>query len=231
MDEALTREPNNFILASRRARIDYWQNGDLRRMQQLASKEINSATDPGDLVKFRLALAWCQRDFPAAQRALAEYRLPDVATSGFIVPREEWEGVLWKRLGESAKAQSALEQARERAATAIAARPDDAKALSVLADIDAELGRKEEAIREGERSVNLMPVEKDAVDGYLLQNALALSYAKAGANSSALDLLEKLTGKPFGPEYGTLLAPDWDPIRAEPRFQKILAGLAPNPSK
>jgi TolB-like protein/Flp pilus assembly protein TadD len=231
MDEALTGEPNNFILASRRARIDYWQNGDLRRMQQLASKEINSATDPGDLVKFRLALAWCQRDFPAAQRALAEYRLPDVATSGFIVPREEWEGVLWKRLGESAKAQSALEQARERAATAIAARPDDAKALSVLADIDAELGRKEEAIREGERSVNLMPVEKDAVDGYLLQNALALTYAKAGANSSALDLLEKLTGKPFGPEYGTLLAPDWDPIRAEPRFQKILAGLAPNPSK
>ena len=74
-------------------------------------------------------------------------------------------------------------------------------------------------------------VEKDAVDGYLLQNALALTCAKAGANSNALDLLEKLTGKPFGPEYGTLLAPDWDPIRAEPRFQKVLAGLAPNPSK
>jgi TolB-like protein/Tfp pilus assembly protein PilF len=231
LDEALSREPDNFVLATRRARIDYWQSGDLRRMQQLSSKDFGSAADPSDLVKFRLALAWWQRDFPAAQRALAEYRLPDVATSGFIVPREEWEGVLWKRLGESGKAQSALDLARERAAAAVAARPDDAKAHSVLADIDAELGHKEAAIREGQRSVELMPIEKDAVDGALLQTALALIYTKTGENARALDLLEKLTGKPFGPDYGTLLAPDWDSIRAEPRFQRIVASLAPNPSK
>jgi len=226
LDEALSREPDNFVLATRRARIDYWQSGDLRRMQQLSNKEVSGA-DPSDLVKFRLSLAWCQRDFPAAQRALAEYRLPDIATSGFITPREAWEGVLWKRLGEAGKAQSALDHARERAAAAVAARPEEAKALSVLADIDADLGRKEEAVREGERSVDLMPVEKDAVDAALLQNALALIYAKTGENARALDLLEKLTKKPFGPDYGTLLAPDWDPIRAETRFQKIVAGLAP----
>ncbi len=147
LDEALSREPDNFVIATRRARVDYWQSGDLRRMKQLSIKDFGSAVDPSDLVRFRLALAWWQRDFPAAQRALAEYRLPDVATSGFIVPREEWEGVLWKRLCESAKAQSALDQARERSAAAVAARPDDAKAHSVLADIDAELGHKEEAIR------------------------------------------------------------------------------------
>ena len=147
------------------------------------------------------------------------------------MPREEWEGVLWKRVGESDKARSALDEARERSAAAVAARPDDAKAHSVLADIDAELGHKEEAIREGEHSVELMPVEKDAVDGAFLQTALALIYAKTGENARALDLLEKLTGKPFGPDYGILLAPDWDPIRAEPRFQKVLARLAPNPSK
>jgi TolB-like protein/class 3 adenylate cyclase len=227
LDEALSREPNNFVIATRRARIDYWESGDLHRMQQLSSKDITSGTDPSDLVKFRLAHAWWQRNFPAAQRALAEYPLPDVATSGFLVPRQAWEGVLWKRLGETGKAQSALDQARERAAAAVAARPDDAKALSVLADMDADLGRKEEAIREGERSVELMPVEKDAVDAALLQNALALIYAKTGENARALDLLEKLTKKPFGPDYGTLLAPDWDPIRAETRFQKIVAGLAP----
>jgi tetratricopeptide (TPR) repeat protein len=96
-----------------------------------------------------------------------------------------------------------------------------------LADIDADLGRNEEAIRDGERSVDLMPVEKDAVDAAFLQNALALIYAKTGENARALDLLEKLTKKPFGPDYGTLLAPDWDPIRAETRFQRIVAGLAP----
>lgn len=227
LDEALSREPNNFVIATRRARIDYWQSGDVRRMQQLATKQ-NSAADPSDLVKFRLNLAWWQRDFAAAQRALAAYPLPDVATSGFIVPREEWDGVLWKRLGEPGKAKSALEQAHARAAAAVAARPEDAKALSVLADIDAELGHKQEAIREGERSVDLMPVEKDAVDGVLLQTALALIYAKTGENERALDLLEKLIHKPFGPDYGTLLAPDWDPIRAEPRFQALLKAIAPD---
>src|SRR6202012_5194429 len=50
LDKELSRDPNNFVIASRRARIDYWQSGDLRRMQQLSSKDFGSAADPGDLV-------------------------------------------------------------------------------------------------------------------------------------------------------------------------------------
>ena len=97
----------------------------------------------------------------------------------------------------------------------------------MLADIDATLGRKEEAIREGERAAELRPIEQDAVDGVMLRTRLALIYATTGENARALDLLQKVAKLPYGPAYGDLLDPDWDLLRTDARFQNILASLAP----
>jgi serine/threonine-protein kinase len=172
-------------------------------------------------------LALDQRNFPAARKALTDYKSPDLANAGFITPREMYEGVIARGARNMAAAQSAFLAARERAAAALAKRPEDAKALMVLADIDAYLGRKDEAVREGEHAMELLPVTKDALDGPYLLTVLAEIYTQVGQPGRALDLLERAAPMPWGPSHGDLkLGLDWDPLRNNPRFEKIVASLA-----
>ena len=93
---------------------------------------------------------------------------------------------------------------------------------------DAALGHKDDAIREGRRAVELMPVSKDAIRGRLLIQYLAVIYAWAGEKDLALEQLTiaaKLSGRL---SYGELrLHPYWDSLRGDPRFEKIVASLAP----
>jgi tetratricopeptide (TPR) repeat protein len=98
----------------------------------------------------------------------------------------------------------------------------------VLAQIDARLGRKDEAIAEAQRAVELLPAAKDAADAPAMLSRLASVYAHVGETSRALDLLAELAKMPWGPSYGALKLDEmWDPLRREPRFEKILASLAP----
>ena len=129
---------------------------------------------------------------------------------------------------DDAKARAAFTAARAEQEKLVRAHPDDAGALSVLGLIDAALGRKEEALREGRRAIELLPVEKDAINGtriivYLAMIAAGLATKISPANSLA---------PPFGirprPSYGQLkLMPWWDPLRGDPCFEKIVASLAP----
>ncbi len=225
LDGVLSWNATNFRWAIYRASVDYDQSGDLRRAQAVLAGEAAKGADPNELTQWRLFFALLQRDYLAAQRALGEYRLPYFAGTGFK-PREALEGSILKRLGDGAKARIALERGRERAAATVTKRPEDAKALMVLADIDADMDRKEEAIREGRRSVELLPVDQDAIDGVYLLSNLASIYAKVGDKTRALELLEKVSKMPFGPSYGSLLDPDLDSLRGDPRFEKIVADLA-----
>jgi len=108
------------------------------------------------------------------------------------------------------------------------AQPDYAPALCVLGLIDAGLGHKEEALREGRRAVELCPIEKDAVQGVAMVNYLAMIAAWAGEKDLACEQLAIATNKPGDLSYGQLkLMPFWDPLRGDPRFEKIVASLAP----
>ena len=115
----------------------------------------------------------------------------------------------------------------------MAERPDDAKALIILAEIDARLGHKVEAIREGEDASRLLPVSRDAFDGPDILARLAGILGQVGETSRALDLLEQLLKIPAAPSltrpcYGRLKLDEvWDPLRGDPRFEKTLASLAP----
>jgi|SRR5262249_52779256 len=101
--------------------------------------------------------------------------------------------------------------------------PDYAEALCILGMSDAALGRKEEALREGRRAVELIPVTKDAVTGAELLRNLAIIYAWTGEKDLAIKQLEELLPL-FSPiSYGQLrLHPWWDPLRDDPRFEKIV---------
>ena len=105
--------------------------------------------------------------------------------------------------------------------------PDNAQAWSLLARVDAALGRKEEAIEEGRRACELLPFSKDALSGIYPIRSLAWTYAWAGEKDLALEQLEFLQ-REGGIHYGELkLNPEWDSLRGEPRFEKIVAALAP----
>src|SRR5437870_6273760 len=106
--------------------------------------------------------------------------------------------------------------------------PDYAEALSALGVVDSALGNKEDAIREGRRAVELMPVDKNAIEGALLIKYLAVIYAWTGEKDRAFKRLEKAAKLPSYLSYGQLrLDPIWDPLRGDPRFDKIVASLAP----
>lgn len=98
----------------------------------------------------------------------------------------------------------------------------------MLGLIDAALGRKEEALREGKRAVDLLPVEKDALSGIAMIRYLAMIAAWAGDKDLACEQLANVTTRPASVSYGQLkLMPFWDPLRGDPRFEKIVASLAP----
>jgi hypothetical protein len=106
--------------------------------------------------------------------------------------------------------------------------PDYAAGLSVLGLLDAGLGRKEDAIREGRRAVELLPISKDSINGTSLVENLAIIYAWTGEADLALEKLLLLASIPASVSYGHLrLRPEWDPLRNDPRFANIIASLAP----
>jgi hypothetical protein len=103
--------------------------------------------------------------------------------------------------------------------------------LDVLGVIAAALGRKEDALREGRRAVELLPVEKDAANGMLMIMYLAMIAGWVGEKDLACEQLAAAVRCPYSGldlSYGQLkLMPWWDPLRGDPRFEKIVASLAP----
>ena len=125
-------------------------------------------------------------------------------------------------------AKAAFIVARSEVEKIVEKQPDFAAALSLLGMIDAGLGRKEEALREGRRGCELLPISKDAIDGAALAVNLAQIYAWTGEKDLAIEQIEAVERVPNYLSYGFLkLHPQWDSLRGDPRFEKIVASLAP----
>ena len=108
--------------------------------------------------------------------------------------------------------------------------PENAPALCALGLIDAALGRKEEALREGRRALDLLPVQRDALAGADLIVGFAIICAWTGESDLALEQLAIAAGIPSLLNYGQLkLHPWWDPLRGDARFENLVASLAPKP--
>ena len=95
--------------------------------------------------------------------------------------------------------------------------------------IDAALGNKEQAVAQARRASELLPVTQDAVTGARILEHLAITYAWCGDKDHALEKLSTLSSIPSDVNYGMLrLDPIWDSLRGDPRFEKIMASLAPH---
>lgn len=222
-------------------RDDYWVRiegtfptlygrADIRPLR----RELDSilAEAPEAAPEISSALFQCavfERDSAAANRALAV--LPPeggrmAPGTNFSFPREWFVGLAARAFNDSEAARTAFIAAREVAEKIVRDQPDYAPAWGLLGRIDAGLGRKEDAIKEGRRACELLPISKDAWAGPHNIKDLALIYAWTGESDLAFEQLALLAQK--GLHYGELkLDPEWDALRTDPRFEKLLASYAP----
>ena len=143
-------------------------------------------------------------------------------------PRAWFEGLAARTRGDEASARNAFLAARPEAERLAREQPDHGPSLAVLGLIDAALGHKEEAIREGRRAVELLPVSQDATAGAHMMQFLAIIYAWTGEKDLATEQIDATVRIPSALHYGSLrLHPFWDPLRGDPRFEKIVTDLVP----
>jgi adenylate cyclase len=127
--------------------------------------------------------------------------------------------------GDAANVQTYAEEARKAVEEQLRVTPNDDLRHVFLGLALAYLGRKEEAIREGERGVALLPAAKDALSGPFVQHSLVQIYILVGEPEKALDQLVPLLKIPYYLSPGWLkIDPNFDPLRKNPRFQKLVAG-------
>jgi tetratricopeptide (TPR) repeat protein len=232
LDSALTITPKDIPSRIQRAWVDLEWRADpkpLRATIETILTENPSAAPV--LVNHWLDLALRERDPQAADRALAAMPADGGGCYDDNIPfPNSWcQGLVARFRGDEPAARAAFTSARKELAQIVRSQPNYAAALCALGVVDAALGNKEGAIREGERAVELMPVGKSAIDGAMLIHYLAAIYAWTGDKDRAIERLNetvKLPGSSLS--YGRLrLNPLWDPLRGDPRFEAIVASLAP----
>jgi TolB-like protein/class 3 adenylate cyclase/Flp pilus assembly protein TadD len=225
-DRLRVLHPGDSGLRLARAGIERDRRADLRPWRAEIEKVL--AEDPANSERFkgvRFYLAMLERDFDAAGRLAAELPQKNSFEDEYELGRAFWVGVVARLKGDAAAAQAAFTAARLQQEENVRAKPNDGSVLCGLAMIDGELGRKEEALREGRRAIELVqdPLGRPDVITYF-----ALMCARLGERDLAIEQLELVAGKPNGPSYGWLrLSPFCDPLRGDPRFEKIVASLAP----
>ena len=178
----------------------------------------------------RVFLALVDRNFAEAERVLAASPREDFQDIdySFYYPKAWFEAMIARAKGDSARAIAAFSRARTILEQRLAVKPEDARTIAVLAQVDAGLGHKELAIQEAQHAVDLMPVSKDIYDGALVLEGLAQVYTWTNEPDRAIELLQKLVTMPGYTNYARLkLHPMWNPLRGDPRFEKIVNSLAP----
>jgi len=231
-DRILTIEPDNLGAKADRAFVDVNWKANTGPLHQLID-EIR-ATNPAAMPKIAdrwLLCALAERDVAVAQEALIASDEITLGSDPVHFTRSFVEGVIARMTNDEHKAQLAFTAARAEQEKTVQAQADYGPAWCVLGVIDAALGRKEEALREGRRAVELLPVRKDPFNGMLMIKYLAMIAAWVGEKDLACEQIITVVGSPTGGlylSYGELkLMPFWDPLRGEPCFEEIVASLAP----
>jgi serine/threonine protein kinase/tetratricopeptide (TPR) repeat protein len=230
LDRVLAIAPNDVHSRIRRAVVDLERRADPKAFKTTIDAIL--ADDPN--AAFGFVNPWLlavsrEHDSGGVQRALSNMGEGGCFDETIPFPNDWCKGLAaWVR-GDEAAARAAFENARKELAKEVHNQPDYAAALCALGVVDAVLGNKEAAIREGERALELTPVSKNAIEGATLVRYLAVIYAWAGEKDRAIQRLAETTYLPGSHiSYGYLrLHPLWDPLRSDPRFEAIAASLAP----
>jgi eukaryotic-like serine/threonine-protein kinase len=230
LDNALAIAPKDVPSRVRRAWVDLEGRADPKPLRETIEAILAENPNAAPVLVDRwLALALRERDIGAAERALAAMPSDGCYEESVPFPNGWCKGLVARLGGDEPAARAAFTSARKELEQMLRDQPDYAQALCALGVVDAALGNKEDAIREGERAVELMPASKSAVEGPMLIEYLAVIYAWTGQKDRAIERLAEAAKLPLiNLSYGHLrLNPLWDPLRGNPRFEAIVASLAP----
>jgi TolB-like protein/Tfp pilus assembly protein PilF len=224
LDRALVAAPTEATSRAVRALIDLDSHGDTQPGYDAIHKILNEDPSAVDAIaEHWFYIALCRRDFTEVARALASIPPEGIIPINVRMSRHFCEGVAARARKDGAGVNAAFSAACTAMEKLVREQSDYAEALSVLGMSEAALGRKEDALKHGRRAAEIVPVTKDAVTGSEILRNLAITYAWAGEKDLALQQLEELLPL-YGPiSYGQLrLHPWWDPLRDDPRFEKIV---------
>jgi serine/threonine protein kinase/TolB-like protein/Flp pilus assembly protein TadD len=170
-------------------------------------------------------------DFQAALQRIEASPLRLIGTASGIFPRTLLRGQIHRLMGDPEEAQLLTRGALVVLERLARLRPEDARVRSVLGIAYAELGRREEAVREGRRAAELVPISEDAIKGAAYSEQLAAIYAAVGEPEAACELIEELLAIPSEISVPMLrLDPRWRPLRGHPRFEALLEIPPPSPN-
>ncbi len=228
-DDVLAAGEQVPVVLFRRASQILHGTGDSRPLRDILTKFPDMEVAGGQ-TSYRVWMAMLDGNYAEAERILTASPLQnfqDVDFS-FYFPKSWYQAMIARAKGDSAGAMAAFRKCREILAQRLVVKPEHARTIAVLAQVDAGLGQKDLAISEAQHAIDLMPISKDIYDGALVLEGLAQVYTWSGDRDRALEVLQKLLTMPGYVNYGRLkLHPLWTPLRGDPRFEKIVASLAP----
>ncbi len=217
------------IVRFRRAGSILYGTGDTGPMRDILEK-FPGMEFAGGQTPVRCWMAMLDHDYAQAEKFLADSSRKDFqdVDFSFYFPKSWYEAMIAREKGDSVRAASAFRECREILAQRLIVKPEHARTIAVLAQVDAGLGNKELAVREAQHAIDLVPISKDIYDGALVLEGLAEVYTWTGERDRAIELVQKLLTMPGYTNYGRLkFHPLWAPLRGDPRFDKIVASLAP----
>ncbi len=228
--------PASLVAKVQSGYVDFWWKGDTRLLKSLLS-EVPADVDPdGVVTSCRWDVAMLDRDYATAGRVLEISSLNEVSyTNAGSTPKTFLQGCIYLAQGDNENAQKAFETARPSFEASVKEAPLSADRHANLGWLYAFMGRKNEAIREGRRAVELKPESKDAVDGAIMNCYLALIYARVGEKDLAFPLIQRLLKTPGAADsvdYSITVNDlkyrwEWDPLRDDPRFKQLIAETSP----
>jgi TolB-like protein/Tfp pilus assembly protein PilF len=223
--------PASIVAKIQSGYVDFWWKGDTALLKSFLN-QVSPDVDPdGAVTSVRWEVAMLDRDYAAARRAIDASTAKELSYTGEgSTPESFFEGCIALAQGDIAGAQKYFQEAQPVFENAVKEAPLSAIRHANLGWLYAFMGRKEDAIREGRRAVELKPESKDAVDGVIVNCYLALIYARVGEKDLAFPFLERLLKTPGAVDsvgYSITINDlkhrwEWDPIRNDPRFQKLL---------
>jgi TolB-like protein len=231
-EAGLEVNPGAHLFSLARASIALRTHGNLEPLCTVLCG-VPAEFDPGGgVTNIALRVYLAARDYDEADRWLRKSRYdrfndigvggPASILDGYTFPKSWYEGLIARGRGDAAAAEQAFASAQRIVADDLSKAEGDAKFTAMLGLVHAQRGQKDEAIAAGHRAVELLPIARDAFDGPLIALKLAVIYAQVGEADGALNLLADLVQWPNGPTPGMLrVEPEWDPLRGDPRFEKI----------
>ena len=229
LDRGLAINPNDVDTKAARGLVELDWKANTRPLHQAI--DLIRAENPAGIRNVAdtwLICTLAERDARAAETALAALGDNTFGNDAVRLTPAFGEGLVARMTKDEVKARTAFTIARAQQQTIVQAQPNYGPALCVLGLIDAGLGRKEDALREGRQAMEILPVTKDSINGAHMIEYFAVLAAWTGEKDLAFEQLAKVVQMPGTLSYGQLkLLPYWDPLRGDPRFEKIVSSLAP----